>query len=116
MHVQTVEYHISNVHHMLTMTANDQIYSSFQFSSVLMRIQSIVYHTKYHISHAQYKIPYNIQYIQTLANKQISTHIFAKQQHKFTRMHTDADQSKVKHSAFVFSSSQQNAVRIRDNN
>jgi len=39
-HVQTVEFHMSNVHHMLTMTANDQIYSSFQFSSVLMRIYS----------------------------------------------------------------------------
>jgi len=84
MHVQTVEYYImGNVHHMLTMTANDQIYSSFQLSLVLMCIQSIVCHTN--ITSHMHNTRYNIQCIQTLANKHISKHIIAKQQHKSTR-------------------------------
>jgi len=82
MHVQTVKYHImSNVHHMLTMTANDQIYSLFQFSSDLMCIQSVIQNITFYMHNTKY----NIQCIQTLANKHISTHIIAKQQHKFIR-------------------------------
>jgi len=60
MHVQTVEYHMSNVHNMLLMTANDQIYSSFQFSLVLMRIHSIVCHKISHLTCTIQNTTFNI--------------------------------------------------------